>query len=71
MEVVWEKGGSGLVFYTDASYWDQQEGGEDRQTDRQAAGFDMGTIAVESINFGKGPDLFFRIWHFSILVMCI
>lgn len=20
-EVVWEKGGSGLVFYTDAAYW--------------------------------------------------
>ena len=27
MEVVWEKGGSGLVFYTDASHWDQQDGG--------------------------------------------
>ncbi len=27
MEVVWDKGSSGLVFYTDASYWDQQEGG--------------------------------------------
>ena len=28
MEVVWEKGGSGLVFYTDASHWDQLEGGK-------------------------------------------
>ena len=28
LEVVWDKGSSGLVFYTDASYWDQQEGGE-------------------------------------------
>ncbi len=27
LEVQWEKGGSGLVFYTDAQYWDQQEGG--------------------------------------------
>lgn len=27
MEVVWEKGGSGLVFYTDASFWKEQEGG--------------------------------------------
>lgn len=27
--MVWEKGGSGLVFYTDASHWDQQDGGED------------------------------------------
>lgn len=27
LEVVWDKGSSGLVFYTDASYWDQQEGG--------------------------------------------
>ncbi len=26
--MVWEKGGSGLVFYTDASHWDQQDGGE-------------------------------------------
>lgn len=27
MEVVWEKGGSGLVFYTDSAYWNEQEGG--------------------------------------------
>ena len=27
LEVVWDKGSSGLVFYTDASYWDQREGG--------------------------------------------
>ena len=27
MEVVWEKGGSGLVFYTDASHWHNLEGG--------------------------------------------
>ena len=26
--MVWDKGSSGLVFYTDASYWDQQDGGE-------------------------------------------
>ena len=25
--MVWEKGGSGLVFYTDASHWDQLDGG--------------------------------------------
>ena len=24
---MWEKGGSGLVFYTDANYWDEQDGG--------------------------------------------
>ena len=27
MEVVWDKGSSGLVFYTDANYWDEMEGG--------------------------------------------
>ena len=27
LEVKWEKGGSGLVFYTDAAYWDELEGG--------------------------------------------
>lgn len=27
IELKWEKGGSGLVFYTDAQYWKQQEGG--------------------------------------------
>ena len=27
LEVVWEKGGSGLVFYTDSAYWHEQEGG--------------------------------------------
>ncbi|XP_033113500.1 G patch domain-containing protein 3-like [Anneissia japonica] len=32
MEVVWEKGGSGLVFYTDAAYWDAQKGDFDERT---------------------------------------
>lgn len=27
LEVVWEKGGSGLVFYTDSAYWQEKEGG--------------------------------------------
>ena len=27
IELKWEKGGSGLVFYTDAQYWQAQEGG--------------------------------------------
>ena len=27
IELKWEKGGSGLVFYTDAQYWDAQKGG--------------------------------------------
>lgn len=26
IELKWEKGGSGLVFYTDAQYWQEQEG---------------------------------------------
>ncbi len=34
MEVVWEKGGSGLVFYTDASYWNQEEGGKAKKKKR-------------------------------------
>ena len=25
IELKWEKGGSGLVFYTDAAFWKQQE----------------------------------------------
>lgn len=29
IELKWEKGGSGLVFYTDAAYWDQLEGGSE------------------------------------------
>ena len=32
MEVVWEKGGSGLVFYTDAQHWDEAEGDFDAKT---------------------------------------
>jgi hypothetical protein len=28
IELKWEKGGSGLVFYTDANFWQQQEGGK-------------------------------------------
>lgn len=27
IELKWEKGGSGLVFYTDAQYWQEQNGG--------------------------------------------
>ncbi|XP_066494887.1 G patch domain-containing protein 3 [Tiliqua scincoides] len=29
IELKWEKGGSGLVFYTDAQYWQEQDGGGD------------------------------------------
>lgn len=32
MEVVWEKGGPGLVWYTDAQYWKQQAGDFDEET---------------------------------------
>ncbi len=28
LEIQWEKGGSGLVFYTDAQFWDEKEGGK-------------------------------------------
>ena len=35
MEIVWEKGGSGLVFHTDAAFWDKQSyGGEWNIEDR-------------------------------------
>lgn len=27
IELQWEKGGSGLVFYTDAQFWQEEEGG--------------------------------------------
>ncbi|CAL4073931.1 unnamed protein product, partial [Meganyctiphanes norvegica] len=32
IEVLWEKGGSGLNFYTDAQYWREQEGDFDEKT---------------------------------------
>nr|XP_020464165.1 G patch domain-containing protein 3 [Monopterus albus] len=32
IELKWEKGGSGLVFYTDAQYWQAEEGDFDEQT---------------------------------------
>ncbi|KAL0984630.1 hypothetical protein UPYG_G00144410 [Umbra pygmaea] len=32
IELKWEKGGSGLVFYTDAQYWQEGEGDFDEQT---------------------------------------
>ncbi|NXP25317.1 GPTC3 protein, partial [Scytalopus superciliaris] len=33
IELKWEKGGSGLVFYTDAQFWQEKEGGDfDEQT---------------------------------------
>ncbi|GIY99125.1 g patch domain-containing protein 3 [Caerostris extrusa] len=32
IELKWEKGGSGLVFYTDAQYWDAKEGDFDAKT---------------------------------------
>ena len=33
MEVTWEKGGSGLVFYTDAQYWHMQKEDDERNVD--------------------------------------
>ncbi|KAJ8044005.1 G patch domain-containing protein 3 [Holothuria leucospilota] len=32
MEIVWDKGSSGLVFYTDAAYWDAEKGDFDERT---------------------------------------
>lgn len=32
IELKWEKGGPGLVFYTDAQYWQEEEGDFDEQT---------------------------------------
>jgi hypothetical protein len=31
IELKWEKGGSGLVFYTDAQFWQEEEGGKTRK----------------------------------------
>jgi hypothetical protein len=31
MEIVWEKGGPGIVWYTDAQYWDELEGTEEEK----------------------------------------
>lgn len=31
IELKWEKGGSGLVFYTDAQFWQEEEGGKIRK----------------------------------------
>lgn len=41
IELKWEKGGSGLVFYTDAAYWDSLNGDFDEQT-ADDWGIDMG-----------------------------
>ena len=38
LEVTWDKGSSGLVFYTDAVYWDSQKGDFD---EREADMFDV------------------------------
>lgn len=32
IELVWEKGGPGIVWYTDASFWDSLKGGFDERT---------------------------------------
>ena len=32
IELVWEKGGPGIVWYTDAQFWDVQRGGFDEKT---------------------------------------
>ena len=32
IELVWEKGGSGLNFYTDAQFWKEREGDFDEKT---------------------------------------
>jgi hypothetical protein len=35
MEVVWDKGSSGLVFYTDANYWDELDGDFDEKCSQE------------------------------------
>ncbi|XP_043236187.1 G patch domain-containing protein 3-like isoform X1 [Amphibalanus amphitrite] len=46
IELVWEKGGPGLVWYTDAVYWDQQRGDFDERTsddwDVDMSGYEQG-----------------------------
>lgn len=36
IELKWEKGGSGLVFYTDAQYWQEEEGGMSQKRDNKS-----------------------------------
>lgn len=42
IELKWEKGGSGLVFYTDAQYWQEQNGGNVGVTEPQTNQHELG-----------------------------
>ncbi|XP_076038915.1 G patch domain-containing protein 3-like [Oratosquilla oratoria] len=50
IELVWEKGGPGLVFYTDTQFWRELEGGFDEQT-ADEWDVDMSTY------YGEGGDM--------------
>ena len=46
IELKWEKGGSGLVFYTDAQYWQEEEGG--MQQNNQTCSFSVPVFSTMS-----------------------
>ncbi|KAL6046376.1 G patch domain-containing protein 3 [Balamuthia mandrillaris] len=52
VELVWEKGGSGLVFWTDDVLWEAQQGTD--WDEREADEFDVDTISLYYENSGNG-----------------
>ncbi|XP_072465583.1 G patch domain-containing protein 3 isoform X1 [Notamacropus eugenii] len=55
IELKWEKGGSGLVFYTDAQYWQEEEGDFDEQT-ADDWDVDMSIYYDQGSGFSDGGD---------------
>ena len=56
MEVTWDKGSSGLVFYTDAQYWREQENQEEAE---DADDWDVDTSEYEVAGSGDlGKSIF-------------
>ncbi|KAF8781389.1 G patch domain-containing protein 3 [Argiope bruennichi] len=54
IELKWEKGGSGLVFYTDAQYWDAKEGDFDAKTSDD---WDLDTRVYEEPSMDNDKDM--------------
>eukprot|EP00301_Raphidiophrys_heterophryoidea_P020713 c5333_g1_i1.p1 GENE.c5333_g1_i1~~c5333_g1_i1.p1 ORF type:complete len:276 (+),score=62.03 c5333_g1_i1:49-828(+) len=53
MEIVWDKGGSGLVFHTDDAYWEAQRGDLDEQW---ADGFEIDGFQKQDSNNSQTHD---------------
>jgi hypothetical protein len=68
MEIVWEKGGSGIVWYTDAQKWKETEGDFDEQTTDD---WDVDYSVYSEENGGDKVCIFLIFFLYSFIVFIL